>query len=326
MKRAYTHTSFEKSSKRTIEVVNTMIDTYAAQGLRMSVRQVYYQLVATGVIPNTLQSYKRLASILNNARLAGLTDWDAIEDRNREIVGRSRWNSGQQMLDSSAAGYHQDMWYQQDHRVFIVIEKAALIGVMESLSSAYDIPLLAARGFPSVSIVREMALEHIGPALDTGQRVLVLHLGDHDPSGIDMTRDLEQRFDLFLDAEGFDMDMFRLERIALNMPQVEELKPPPNPAKITDSRYVNYKKQFGEESWELDALNPLYLQTLVRDFVKPLIDTKKWAETEAEIAEVKERLRKVAEDWDKPPEPPAPPAPPTPPVPPGIGNLDVYLW
>jgi hypothetical protein len=320
MKRAYVPISLQRSTAKTIGIVNSLIESYVAQGLRMSVRQVYYQMVARGAIENTLQSYKRLADLLNNARLGGITDWDAIEDRNREITGRPSWASGQSVLDSAAASFHMDLWDNQDHRVFIVIEKAALLGVMESVCYDFDIPLLAARGFPSVSIVREMALGHVAPAIDTGQRVLLLHLGDHDPSGIDMTRDLEDRFNLFLDAEGYDLEMFRLERIALNMEQIEELDPPPNPAKVTDSRYAAYKKLYGEESWELDALDPTYLRDLITGFVEPLIDQDKLAETKARIDETKSRLRKVAEDWDKPP-----PAPPPHPIPPHSDDGD-YLF
>lgn len=294
MKQAYKDINLRPETVKLISFMNGMIDSYLAQGFTLSVRQLYYQLVARAVIENTERSYKRIASIINDGRLAGLIDWDAIEDRNRDIQLRTRWESGSQIVKAAANSFHMDMWDNQHFRVFIIVEKAALAGVLQGVCRKYDIPLLAARGYPSVSIVREMVQEHIQPAIYHGQVPVVLHLGDHDPSGIDMTRDLEDRFQLFMEDDKPDQIV---ERIALTMGQVEEKRPPPNPAKTTDARFREYMRRFGDESWELDALEPSYLVNLIENEVARFLDQDLWDERHKAVEETRNVLLKVSRDF-----------------------------
>ncbi len=298
MKLAYQDFKFRNDTLRTIQYINQIIDTYQKQGFVLSVRQLYYQLVARDYVPNTIQSYKRIAQYVNDGRLAGLIDWNAIEDRNRDVVKRSAWASGAQILKGAARSFHMDLWEGQESRIFVVVEKAALSGVLDSVCHQYDVPLLAARGYPSVSILRDMSLGHIVTALNEGQNVTVLHLGDHDPSGIDMTRDLTERYSLFVNRHYDGNRHFQVKRIALNMDQVEEKNPPPNPAKTTDSRFDDYRKQFGSDSWELDALEPSYLQSLVRAEVETLIDYSVWDERRDDIEDQRKRLYTIANTWE----------------------------
>jgi hypothetical protein len=258
----------------------------------LTVRQLYYQLVARGIVENTLRSYKNVASLINDARIAGMIDWDMIEDRTRDFITRSRWAGGREILDAVAKQFHMDMWADQPRRVFVIVEKEALVGVLQRVCHEHDVPLLAARGYPSASVVREFADTVVEPTVDRGQGVLILHLGDHDPSGIDMTRDLEERLRLFSWSTPFEM-----RRIALTMEQVDEEQPPPNPAKTTDSRFADYRRKYGDESWELDALNPAYLTELVTMHVDDEIDARKWRAREEEIADIKTRIREVARSF-----------------------------
>lgn len=295
MKQCYIPTRFNSKTMDLILFLDKMIREYQAAGYVLSVRQLYYQLVARGVVENTERSYKRVADIINNARLAGLLDWDAIEDRGRDVEMRSRWASGKDLLEGATAGFHMDMWKTQEHRVFVIVEKAALAGVLSGICHEYDVPLLAARGYPSVSIVREMALQHLGRAIRDDQQVTVLHLGDHDPSGIDMTRDLRERFQLFLGRYYGNLD---LKRIALTYDQVEEKQPPPNPAKQTDSRFQTYANQHGDESWELDALEPAYLVDLVRTHIDEHIDKAEWDARYDEIEAIRSRLQEITDQFE----------------------------
>lgn len=294
MRQAYKEINFNRATKALIETLDSLIGLYQRQGYTLSVRQLYYQLVARDLIENTERSYKRIASVINDARLAGHLDWDAIEDRNRDIVSRPAWNNGSEILQSAAQSFHMDMWDNQPNRVLVIVEKAALAGVLGPTCRKFDVPLLAARGYPSVSIVREMALEHIADAIDHGQFVTLFHMGDHDPSGIDMTRDLEDRFNLFL---GERADSFSLHRIALTMDQIEEKRPPPNPAKTTDSRFLGYRKIHGDESWELDALEPNYIVDLITGHIEGQIDDDQWDRREQEIEAIRKKLVKVAKDF-----------------------------
>lgn len=274
-KHCYIPKVFTPAHSALISTMNDIIDEYQAQGFVLTVRQLYYQLVARAVVENTLQSYKRVAGIVNDAKLAGEIDWSAIEDRTREFISKQRWDSGAQILLSAERGYHQDHWVGQDRRAFVIIEKEALIGVMQGVCFEYDMPLLAARGYPSGSVLREFAVEQIRPALRAGQDVQIYHLGDHDPSGIDMTRDIAERLTLFTNRH------VEVLRLALNMAQVEELNPPENP-------------RYGESSWELDALSPSYLADLVRHHVEELIDNDAWAAVADEVLDVKVRINAAA--------------------------------
>ena len=103
---------------------------YAAQGMRLTVRQLYYQCVARGWIENNEREYQKIIRLLTDAREAGLFDWDAIEDRGREVVMRPCWRSPAEILEAAASSYHEDRWVLQDVRVVVILEKAALAGIV----------------------------------------------------------------------------------------------------------------------------------------------------------------------------------------------------
>jgi len=184
------------------------------------------------------------------------------------------------------------MWIRQAQRVFVIVEKEALVGVLEGACKAYDVPLLAARGYPSGTVLREFAESDLLPAFDADQEPIILHLGDHDPSGIDMSRDLEERLTLFCNQS------VELRRIALNMPQIIALKPPENPAKITDSRFEQYEAQYGTKSWELDALSPAYLDNLLRTEISQVIDQRAWNRIVKDVAKVKTGITELAKGFE----------------------------
>lgn len=292
MKEKYEDKTFHKRSMDMIEVCNQIVTDYAGQGYKLTIRQLYYQLVARGHIENTVRSYDNIVALMTNARLAGLIDWDSIEDRTREVIERSHWTSGSQILQAVASQYHEDLWNGQPNRVIVVVEKEALAGVLERTCHEWDVPLLAARGYPSATTLRELAKSRI---MRASQEIVVLHLGDHDPSGIDMSRDLVERLKLF----SRNRTRIDFRRLALNMNQVEEQNPPPNPAKVTDSRYEGYRAQYGDESWELDALSPEYLHTLVSNEVRSMIEWSAWNAAQERIDSIKARLQGLADGFDK---------------------------
>ena len=283
---------FRKSSVELIEFMNTLIESYQDQGYTLTVRQLYYQLVARDVIPNDLNSYKRTAAIINDAKLAGLIDWDAIEDRTRDFIVRSRWDSVSSILDACVYSFHMNMWEDQQFQVYVIVEKEALVGVLERTCNEYDVPLLAARGYPSSSVLYDFAKRHIISKPHYKQHIII-HLGDHDPSGIDMTRDLTERLALLCGRPVY----LKVERIALNYDQIEELKPPKNPAKDTDSRFESYRKKFGSSSWELDALSPQYLNEIVESKINEFIDDNEWDLRKSEISSKKSQLQVISDGF-----------------------------
>lgn len=273
-----------------IAIINDIVNKYVAAGLRLTARQIYYQLVAHHGLPNSERSYRNTTRLINDAKIAGLMDWEAIEDRTRSFIRRGRWESGADVLRSAASGFHMDHWVGQPSRCFVIIEKEALVGVLENVCHDYDVPLLAARGYPSGSVLREFCIDDVMPAFDSGQDAVVIHLGDHDPSGIDMSRDLEKRIVMFSEHGG----AVNLDRIALNMNQIKTHKPPPNPAKQTDARFREYASQYGSQSWELDALDPAFLSKLVETRIKKEITWSIWGQRRDEIDEIRERIRLLA--------------------------------
>lgn len=292
----YIEKNFNRANQELIDYMNVVVRDYQLQGYDLTVRQLYYQLVARDVIANTLQEYKRIASIINDAKLAGQMDWDAIVDRTREFITQPHWGSGADIVEACVNSYNQDRWAAQDVRVFVIVEKEALVGVLSRTCKRYDVPLLAARGYPSGTVLRAFAEEQLLPAVNEGKEVVILHLGDHDPSGIDMTRDLRDRLDLFTYGAVGPRD---INRIALTMDQVEEVKPPENPAKLTDSRVGEYRKWYGSSSWELDALSPQYLNDLLEGYITDEIDNFMWDQTQTEVDDVKARLEDMAAQFNR---------------------------
>lgn len=281
-----------------IEQCNRIIEEYQADNLMLTLRQLYYQLVSRDLLANKLQEYNRLGSVVNDGRLAGLIDWEAIEDRTRNLAALSHWNSPADIIKSAAHSFRLDKWDTQPMRVEVWIEKEALAGVFQRICQQLDVAYFACRGYTSQSEMWVAAMRFLRYIQD-GKNVTVLHFGDHDPSGIDMTRDIEDRIRMFIAHHQGDSDAFAIKRIALNMDQVRKYKPPKNPAKSTDSRFESYRSEFGESSWELDALNPRVLSALVRDEVHAVRDDDEWMEVQAEEDRLRATLSVTATNWLK---------------------------
>lgn len=294
MKIPYIHKNFSSKSLELIKKANEIIEDHQSQGFDLTLRQLYYQMVATALIPNEQKEYKRIVTIISDARLAGLVDWDAIVDRTRGVVANSHWVNPKSILRSAAHSYLEDRWASQAWRPEVWIEKDALIGVISETCGDYDVPSFSCRGYVSQSAMWEAGNGRLIDNYESGQKTLIIHLGDHDPSGIDMTRDIKDRLQLFSGREMFD-----IKRIALNMDQIDEFNPPPNPTKITDSRAPAYIAKFGYDSWELDALRPKTIVGLVKDALVELIDWDNWEETDRQITNHKKTLTAVADRYEE---------------------------
>lgn len=282
--------NFSGGSLAIIENANTIIEEYQAQGFTLTLRQLYYQFVARDLLPNKQSEYKRLGSIVNDARLAGLIDWDAIEDRTRNVRRISTWDDPAEIVSAVAEQYKEDLWAGQPYRPEIWIEKDALVGVIEPACQRYRVPHFACRGYTSQS-EQYRAGKRFERVADNDQIPIVFHLGDHDPSGIDMTRDNLDRLCMFAGRE------VEVRRLALNMDQIRRYRPPPNPAKETDSRSGPYIEKFGSKSWELDALDPTVIDRLIADNLDELIDADEWERAKAREQKRRAVLAKAAEKW-----------------------------
>jgi hypothetical protein len=287
-KTCYREINFKPKSLALIETANAIIEEYSAQGFELTLRQLYYQFVARDVIPNTQKSYDNLGSLINDARLAGLVDWLAIVDRTRSMRKNSHWASPSEIVESCARQFQIDKWEGQEYRPEVWVEKDALVGVVERICSSLDVPYFSCRGYTSQSEMW-VAAQRLLQWREAGQTPIIIHLGDHDPSGIDMSRDIEDRLALFMDG---DAPEFR--RIALNKDQVNRYKPPPNPAKLTDSRCRGYIQIHGDKSWELDALDPKVISALIDGAIDGIRQDEVYEERAKLELEHRAALRKVA--------------------------------
>jgi hypothetical protein len=292
----YVQKTFSSGTQSAIDAANGIIEEYSEAGFTLTLRQLYYQFVSRDLIANNLREYKRLGSIINDARLAGEIDWDAIEDRTRGVRGNAHWTTPADIIDSAASGFRVDRWEGQPNYVEVWIEKDALVGVAEKVCRALDVKYLSCRGYTSQSEMWEAGQRFAGRHRK-GQQTHILHLGDHDPSGIDMTRDIEERLRLFCTHHRCEPPA--VHRIALNMDQIERYEPPPNPAKTTDSRSGKYIEQFGHESWELDALDVKTLSELIQSHVEDLLDRDLFDERERTESAGRNKLRAAASRWDE---------------------------
>jgi len=299
MREAFIDKKFSAGHRRLIGQMEVVIAEYLVQGYRLTLRQLYYQLVARAMVPNNPLSYKRVGYVLSDARLAGLVDWDSIVDNGRSTAQNAHWERPGDIVIDAAGWYRRDLWADQEFYLEVFAEKDALSEILGPACARWDVPYSANKGYSSSSALRA-AGRRLEAALDEGRRVRIIYLGDHDPSGLDMTRDVRERLGLFaryyrwdpaLDEGRGGVDLnedwwdraaeaaspsFEVHRIALNHAQVIEFGLPPNPAKVQDSRFRAYEAQFGGESWELDALSPGTLVGLVDEAVRAVLDPAKY--------------------------------------------------
>lgn len=293
----YEEKNFRQDSLDKINIINSIVDEYQNAGYELTLRQLYYQLVARDYIPNNQRSYKNIGNLINDGRLAGLIDWYSIVDRTRFVRKLPHWNSPDEIIESCANQFHTDWWEIQSNYVEVWVEKDALIDIVHQACRKFDVPCFSCRGYVSQSEMWNASQRLAGKMLYDNKDVTVIHLGDHDPSGIDMTRDITERLNLFLEPEGVLHKFAGVKRIALSMEQIERYAPPPNPAKITDTRAYNYIKKYGYESWELDALEPKILTELIQNEILGYLDTDEFLGAQKSEKIHKENLRSISEKY-----------------------------
>lgn len=251
---------------------NQILKSYSQQGYDCTLRQLYYQFVQANLLENKVTSYSWLGALVNDGRMAGLVDWNLIVDRTRNVHSLPHWARPSAIVESALHSYAMDRWANQPRYIEVWVEKDALRGVIAQACAALDVAHFSCRGYTSQSEAWA-AGQRLLVQQDKGKEVHILHLGDHDPSGLDMTRDIQDRLSTFTHGP------VDVQRLALNMDQVEAGGLAPNPAKVTDSRFATYQAKYGDESWELDALQPPQLVKLITDGVLALRDEKLWAES-----------------------------------------------
>lgn len=267
-----------KQNQLRLTNVNAIIEDYAEQGYKLTLRQLYYQLVTKNIIPNNDKEYAKLSTLLTKGRMAGVVDWNAIEDRIR-VPRHTYYNTDiENALGDAVSSYRLDRMLDQDNYIELWVEKDALSNVLSRKTKYYHVRLMVNRGYSSTTAIYD-SFVRISEAMKRGQKVNILYLGDHVPSGLDMVRDIRERLQTMLVAD-FEEDYvsknLEVHHIGLTQEQIKLHEPPPNPTKVQDPRADWYINNFGETCWEVDALNPGVLHEVIDEKVKQLIDFDKF--------------------------------------------------
>lgn len=285
---------------------NAIILNYASQNLLpLTLRQIHYQMVVRHKdYPNTKVSYDHLAQDLVVARMAGLVPWNAIDDPTRGLHSFTAWKSAQDRLKHAASTHHLSRWENQEYSPIVLVEKDAALGIISRACDDLDVPYASCKGYGSVSALRNQVAHHCRLAIDNDKTPVVIHLSDHDASGWDMPRNLEEYLDLLV---GQDVDM---RHIALTIPQIVEgygngQPLPPDPVKSTDPRAEKYIANLEENgleagAWEMDALPPADLHNLIAGEIKSLRDEDLWKEVEDRESHEKHLISETADKWNNP--------------------------
>ncbi len=294
MKQKFTEWKPSLQSLDLVTTANNILDDYESQGYVLTLRQLYYQLVSRDIIPNNVKEYTKLGNVISRARLAGLIDWSMIEDRTRVPETRSHWESPSEIIESAVSSYYLSRWENQKNYIEVWCEKDAVSNIIKPVCRKWDILFMANRGYSSQSAIynahKRLAVK------GQNKSVKIIYLGDHDPSGMDMDRDINNRIEIFTYGEIRRI----VKRIALNMEQVEEFHPPENPAKQKDSRFEQYVVEYGESSWELDALEPSVLADIIEKAIMEFVDLDEFDKVAEKEQEHKDNLIELTKDidWD----------------------------
>jgi hypothetical protein len=268
---------FQRKTLDLFAAVNAILGQYDGP---LTLRQVFYRLVAAQQLENTRAAYCGLSKHLVNARLAGIVDDSRIVDRVRNTLRVPCWNDLPDFLETVRQSYRREKWTRQPYALEVWCEKDAVAGVLQPVTDRYEVLLFPCRGYDSYSALKD-AGERIRRA---GRPTVVLYLGDFDPSGQDMPRDIRDRLTRDFGAT------FDLRVIALTREQVDEHDLPQNFAKRTDSRAAAFIARHGDIAVELDALPPNVLQALVREHLDQFFDVTAFAEEVAREQDEQERL------------------------------------
>lgn len=291
--------------------INVIIEEYREQGYKLTLRQLYYQLVSRDIIPNNVREYDKIGNILTKGRMAGIVDWDSIEDRVRTPRLPYQVEDQQDAMKDTVNHYRLDRQKNQVNYIELWVEKDALSNVLSVKTRHYHVRLMVNRGYSSCTAMYD-AFNRIAWAFQEGKEtVTIYYLGDFDPSGLDMCRDIKDRLTEFLvNSDAFIHNMgfsgteectefvethFELKPIGLTAEQIKLYNPPPNPAKMSDPRAAWYVEKYGNTSWEVDALNPDILHSIIDENIKDMIDEEKFQEVIEQEDSDKKELSKLFE-------------------------------
>jgi hypothetical protein len=249
-----------RRTKAEIERIKATIIDILRQDHPQTVRQVFYALTVRSVIKKAEIEYQRtVIRLLTDMREEGAIPFDYIADNTRWMRKPTTYTGIDQCLNATSKFYRRNLWAAMPMYVEVWCEKDALAGVLMEETEPYDVPLMVARGYASISFLHSAA-----EAIEAkGKPAYIYHFGDLDPSGVDAARDIEAKLRRYAPGAGI-----HFERPAVTREQVEQWNLPTRPTKMTDTR----AKKFIGTSVELDAIPSHQLRKLVRECIERHVD------------------------------------------------------
>lgn len=263
-----------------------------------TLRQAYYRLVSTGHLPKTEAAYRKLKGLLRDLREEGTLPWAWLADHTRFVLRSRTFDGIEGLLADSAALYRADLMRRQSVAIQVWAESDSIGSVIAEVADGYSVPVFVGRGYGARGYLWSAA-QDIVAALDANKTMLILHVGDHDPSGEDIARDVQETLRRYTVAgltgrpvreverqlgpeELADLTTdVVFERLALTSEQINAYDLPVRPVKATDSRSAGYT---GVGAVEVEALPRQALLDLVEDAIVSELDL-----AALEVAEEAER-------------------------------------
>jgi hypothetical protein len=273
----------QRRTKAAMGEIHGAISAALAEDSPMTVRQMFYRLVSSGVVEKTEAQYKAVMRALGEMRCDGRIPFEGIADNTRRPMKWRSYANLEDALRAAREGYFRSRWDNQGDYVEIWLEKDALSGVVSEVTGPLDVPLMVTRGYPSITFLHGAAQT----ISRRGNPSFLYYFGDHDPSGVDITRSVEDGIRKF--APGAHVTV---ERIAVTEEQIASMKLPSRPTKMADAR----AKDWVGGSVELDAIPPQALRGLVRDCIGWHVDRKAWEATERTERADRKRLASLIGD------------------------------
>lgn len=268
----------------------------------MTLRQLYYRCLSAGLLTNAQKEYKRLGAVMTRLREDGHVPLTWIVDHVRATLKPSSWSGLADFGETVRGCYRKDFWESLDHHVEVFVEKDAIAGTIQPITSEYDVALRVCRGYSSLSFVGEIS--RLWKAIK--KPIFAYYLGDFDPSGFDLERDLKEKLekfsyrsciDAFADHDEIDGASFRWERLAVQHEDFAAHDLIALPVKRRDMRAAGFLRNHGEQCAEVDALPPGELRSRIKGAILSHVEKERWNRLQAVEEAEKDSLAEIMEVW-----------------------------
>ena len=263
---AYVHIARAGLRRKNLPLASVAVELLAREN-PVTLRGLFYRVVSNGWFPSTdRKHYDRLGRIMKRLREGGVVPFSWIVDNLRSTMKPSSWSGVEDFVDTVRDAYRKDFWANLPEYVHIFVEKDAIAGVLAPVTQEFDVPLSPLRGYASLTYAHEIA--ELWDKID--KPIFAYYLGDFDPSGFDLERDLKEKLRAYGDSS------FQWERLAVRAEDFNDFDLYALAPKTSDRRYQEFVKQHGNKCAELDALPATELRQRVRDAISRHVPQDEW--------------------------------------------------